>query len=101
MKLSLKPLLWATTLMLSSQALAANPIPNNLTELSTYAKVSQESLALAIQDAVYQQKIIDSITKPSEGKPWWQYRKIFITVSRIEAALKFYFARSKRIWRTL
>lgn len=99
MKLSLKPLLWATALTLSSQALAANPIPNNLTELSTFAKVSEDSLAKAIQEAVYQQKIIDAITRPSEGKPWWQYRKIFITVSRIEAAVKFYFENEKELLR--
>ncbi|MGN0915656.1 MAG: lytic murein transglycosylase B [Succinivibrio sp.] len=63
----------------------------DLNELSEYAKVDVKTLENAISQAVYQQKIIDAITKPGEAKPWWQYRKIFITVKRIKAGLKFYF----------
>ncbi len=58
-----------------------------------------ESLQDALNQAVYQQKIIDAITRPGEAKPWWQYRKIFITVSRIQAGVNFYFENEKILLR--
>ncbi len=33
--------------------------------------------------AKYQQSIIDAISRPAEGKPWHEYRKIFLTRRRI------------------
>ena len=57
----------------------------NYNELAQYAGIDVQTLKDAISQSVYQQKIIDAITRPSEGKPWWQYRKIFITTSRIDA----------------
>lgn len=63
--------------------------------LSKYAGVSAEDINTALSLAVYQQKIIDAITRPGEAKPWWQYRKIFITTSRIQAAVRFYFENEK------
>ncbi len=63
----------------------------NLNTLASYAKIEVSDLQDALKQAVYQQKIIDAITRPSEGKPWWQYRKIFITKSRINAGVNFYF----------
>ncbi len=74
--------------MFTSTASYATP---NFEELAKYAGVDVQSLKDAATQAVYQQKIIDAITRPSEGKPWWQYRKIFITTSRINAGVKFYF----------
>ncbi|SKA58385.1 membrane-bound lytic murein transglycosylase B [Succinivibrio dextrinosolvens DSM 3072] len=69
----------------------------NFDELAKYAGVDVQTLKDATSQAVYQQKIIDAITRPSEGKPWWQYRKIFITTSRIEAAVRFYFENEKTL----
>ena len=34
-------------------------------------------------------RIIEAISRPAEGKPWYQYRKIFITPSRINGGVKF------------
>lgn len=62
----------------------------DLGELSRYAGISTADLNAALSQARYQQKIIDAMTRPSEGKPWWQYRKIFITKSRIDAGVDFY-----------
>ena len=62
----------------------------NLQELSRYAGISVSDLNAALSQAKYQQKIIDAMTRPSESKPWWQYRKIFITKSRIDAGVDFY-----------
>ena len=37
-----------------------------------------------------QQKILDAITAPAEGKDWHEYRPIFITEARIEAGVRFW-----------
>ncbi len=77
----------AALLALSAQSIAATP---DLKELANYAGVSEYSLNEALKLATLQPKIIATMTRPSEAKPWWQYRKIFITTSRIQAAVKFY-----------
>lgn len=47
----------------------------------------------ALAQAVYQQKIIDAITRPAEAvKPWRDYRPIFLTDARIENGRAFYAA---------
>ena len=42
-----------------------------------------------LKEAQKKQKIIDTMTRPAEGKPWHQYRPIFVTAKRIEAGRKF------------
>ncbi|MGR8931263.1 MAG: lytic murein transglycosylase B [Gammaproteobacteria bacterium] len=37
-----------------------------------------------------QQSILDAMAKPAEGKPWYLYREIFMTDSRIESGVKFW-----------
>lgn len=76
------------TLLLSSCLTVANAV--ELQELSDYSGVPVVELEDAIAKATYQQKIIDAMTKPYEGKPWWQYRDLFITTSRITAGVEFY-----------
>lgn len=92
MRVKIKNVALSLGLALSMQCFAQNAIPDNVSTLAQYAKISENALTDAILQAKYQQKIIDAISRPSEGKPWWQYRKIFITVSRIQAAVDFYFA---------
>ncbi|MDZ7789206.1 MAG: lytic murein transglycosylase B [Xanthomonadales bacterium] len=41
-------------------------------------------------EARYQQSIIDAITRPAEGKPWHEYRKIFVTPTRISSGVEFW-----------
>ena len=36
------------------------------------------------------QKIIDAITRPAESKPWYEYRPIFVTETRINEGVKFW-----------
>ena len=43
-----------------------------------------------LAQAKYQQSIISAITRPAEGKPWKDYRPIFITADRINSGRKFY-----------
>lgn len=37
-----------------------------------------------------QQPILDAMAKPAEGKPWYQYRAIFMTDSRIDGGVQFW-----------
>lgn len=75
-----------------ASAKAAAPAASNidLNALASKAGVSVQALQYAISQARYQQKIIDAITRPSEGKPWYQYRRIFINRERIDAGVSFY-----------
>jgi len=43
-----------------------------------------------LSEARYQQSIIDAITRPAESKPWHEYRKIFITPTRISSGVEFW-----------
>ena len=42
-----------------------------------------------INQVQIRQSIIDAITRPAEAKPWYQYRPIFLTQSRIRRGVKF------------
>ncbi|MBU3844501.1 MAG: lytic murein transglycosylase B [Candidatus Anaerobiospirillum pullicola] len=75
-------------LALSTPALAANTA--NLDELAAYAGIDKSLLDNAITQANYQQKIIDTMTRPYESKPWYTYRKLFITQDRINSGVQFY-----------
>ena len=75
----------------------------DLRELARYAGVSESSLSAAVSQARVQPKIIAAMTRPSEAKPWWEYRKIFITTSRIRAGVEFYLSHEEdlnRAYRT-
>jgi membrane-bound lytic murein transglycosylase B len=37
-----------------------------------------------------QQPILDAMAKPAEGKPWFQYREIFMTEARIDGGVQFW-----------
>jgi membrane-bound lytic murein transglycosylase B len=43
-----------------------------------------------LNNAQYQQSIINAITRPAEGKPWKDYRPIFLTNDRINSGRSFY-----------
>ena len=53
------------------------------------AKREASYLAL-MEKAVYQQSIIDAISRPAEGKAWKDYRPIFLTQARIDAGVQFW-----------
>ncbi|WP_298444745.1 lytic murein transglycosylase B [uncultured Ferrimonas sp.] len=52
--------------------------------------VAPELLQQALAGASKQQKIIDAITRPWEAKPWYQYRKLFLTEERLAAGTAFW-----------
>lgn len=49
-----------------------------------------EEIRAWLSQARYQQSIINAITKPAEGKPWKDYRPIFLTETRIRQGRDFY-----------
>jgi len=49
-----------------------------------------EYVRSTIAGAEYQQSIIDAITRPAEGKPWHEYRKIFVRDTRIDGGVEFW-----------
>jgi len=56
---------------------------------SEYELPESEVRALLLQ-AEYKQSIVDAISRPAEGKPWYQYRKIFLTDKRIAQGVVFW-----------
>jgi membrane-bound lytic murein transglycosylase B len=56
---------------------------------SEYGLSASEVRAL-LQEAEYKQSIVDAISRPAEGKPWYEYRKIFLTDKRIKGGVKFW-----------
>jgi membrane-bound lytic murein transglycosylase B len=43
-----------------------------------------------LQEARYQQSIVDAMKRPAESKPWFEYRPIFLTDRRIRGGVKFW-----------
>lgn len=56
---------------------------------SEFGLPENEVRALLLE-AEYKQSIIDAISRPAEGKPWHEYRLIFLTDQRISEGIKFW-----------
>ncbi len=54
-----------------------------LAEVQTRHAIAPDEAAVLLDQARYQQSIIDAITRPAEAKPWKDYRPIFLTADRI------------------
>ena len=50
-----------------------------------------------LEDGAFQQRIADLMAKPAEGKPWYDYRPIFMTDQRIDEGLDFWRANEELI----
>ena len=57
--------------------------------VSEYGLPEKEVRAL-LAKAEYKQSIIDAISRPAEGKPWHEYRPIFLTDRRIDEGIDFW-----------
>lgn len=88
--------LTSATFTISASAQAADV---NLDELAKYAGVERSALNQAITAATYQQKIIDAMNRPYEGKPWYMYRKLFMTDKRIQDGVEFYLKHEQELMR--
>ncbi len=56
-----------------------------------------QEVRAVLEEARYQQSIIDAITRPAEAKPWFEYRQIFMTEARIAGGAEFWRANQQLI----
>ena len=59
-------------------------------QASAEAGMSAEQVRALLSEAEYKQSIVDAISRPAEGKPWYEYRPIFMTDQRLEEGLEFW-----------
>ncbi len=59
-------------------------------EVSKKHGFDKEDLQKLFAKIEFKQSIIDAITRPAEGKPWFQYRPIFVTNTRIKEGVEFW-----------
>src|SRR5665811_1299959 len=52
--------------------------------------LQESEVRTLLAGAEYKQSIVDAISRPAEGKPWHEYRKIFLTDTRIEQGIEFW-----------
>lgn len=64
--------------------------PQWLEQLSEKFSLSNTELEAAVEQAEYQQDIIDAMTRPAEAKPWSTYRPIFLTEKRLNQGVEFW-----------
>jgi membrane-bound lytic murein transglycosylase B len=50
----------------------------------------ENEVRVLLAEAEYKQSIIDAISRPAEGKPWHEYRPIFLTSKRINEGIDFW-----------
>jgi membrane-bound lytic murein transglycosylase B len=52
--------------------------------------LDESQVRALLEEAEYKQSIVDAISRPAEGKPWHQYRPIFLTDKRINEGIDFW-----------
>ena len=83
------------TLALAGAAAAAAPADYEtgsrafVDEMAARHGFGRAELTALLDDARYQQAIIDAMDRPYEGKPWREYRQIFVTPERIDRGVAF------------
>lgn len=86
----------AVTSPVAAAAANAAPVLTAEREAAFVAEAAQISgmtpaeIRAWLAQARYQQSIINAITRPAEGKPWKDYRPIFLTETRIQQGRTFY-----------
>jgi membrane-bound lytic murein transglycosylase B len=78
-------------LLLSTSALAADHpgTAEYIDKIVAEHQLDRAFVEQIIQQAEYRQDIIDLMTRPAEGKPWHEYRKIFLNDRRIKSGAVF------------
>jgi len=59
--------------------------------------LDQQQVLDVLQQAKFQQSIVDAISRPAEAKPWYQYRPIFLNQKRIDGGVSFWREHESRI----
>lgn len=92
---SCKNILVALSLLAISPVAAGNltqrdEIKNFVDDMVTRHQFNGPLLKKVFNKVNLQPSIIEAMTRPAEGKPWYQYRPIFLTQSRITGGIKFW-----------
>jgi len=69
---------------------ALKALKSFIKEMVKKHKFDKSELTTLFGKARYHQSIIDAISRPAEGKAWHEYRKIFITRSRVRGGVIFW-----------
>ncbi len=84
------PVLYGTPVLAQDTSLAQRAdVRQFMQRMVAEHRFQEEELERLFSQASRQQKIIDAISRPAEGKPWHQYRPIFITEKRIRQGVQF------------
>ena len=93
----MKNLLFTLLLSSVSQANAANDTFTGdpeakkfIAEMHSRHDFDKAELTSLFNQTKRRQDILDAISRPAEGKPWHEYRPIFLTRSRINGGVKFW-----------
>ncbi len=84
---------------LSAQADISNKliVDKFINKMVTEHQFNRAELVTLFQSVEIQPKIIDAMTRPAEGMPWYKYRKIFIRDQRIQGGVKFWQANQESL----
>lgn len=52
--------------------------------------LAREALRTLFREAVFSQSVLDAFARPAEAKPWYEYRRIFLSTARIEGGVAFW-----------
>ncbi|MGY6277654.1 lytic murein transglycosylase B [Methylomonas sp. MgM2] len=75
---------------------AAAEIPNSdglnrfINQMVKQHRFNERELQALFKSVEIQQPILDAMAKPAEAKPWYKYREIFMTESRIAGGVEFW-----------
>ncbi len=83
--------------MFNNEAIAkeqAKKAPTNAKDFAVFMAekhgFTQDYVAQALNKAEKRQSILDAMSRPAEGKDWYQYRPIFLTEKRIKQGAEFW-----------
>ncbi len=95
-------------LLLAGGACAVSPddplVQGFISRMAREHGFDSSRLRLLLKQARVRQRILEAITRPAEARPWYQYRRIFLTRPRIEQGVEFarahaaLLARAERRW---
>jgi len=61
-----------------------------INEMAKKHKFKKRYLETLFAEAKLHNSILEAIARPAEGKPWYEYRPIFVTKSRTQAGIQFW-----------
>ncbi len=81
----------AATLLSACSALAhADEQTDFIDAMAKQHGFDRAALRDLLDQAERRQDILDAISRPAEGKPWWQYERIFLTDARADGGVAFW-----------